>query len=67
MLQPANVLHPNTICPFQGLKNSEEAYTEPDPPPALKKINRIREHIKSLDAHLLKKLGIAKTPLAYVV
>jgi hypothetical protein len=67
MLQPANVLHPNTIHPFQGLKNSEDAYTEPDPPPALKKIDQIREHIENLDAHLLKTLGMAKTPLAYVV
>jgi hypothetical protein len=67
MLQPANTLHPNTIEPFKGLKMAEDHYIEPSPPPVLEKIERIRKHIETLDAHLLKTLGLAKTPLAYVV
>jgi hypothetical protein len=42
-------------------------YTEPDAPPALERVERIREHIENIDSHLLKTLGMAKTPLAYVV
>jgi hypothetical protein len=64
---PANVLYPpNTIRPFIGLKTAEDAYKEPDSPPVLKRNECIQEHIEKLDAHLLKALGMAKTPLTYV-
>ncbi len=61
------MLHPNNIRPYIGLKNAEDGYMVPDPPPVLKRIKRIREHIKNLDAHLFKTLGMTKMTLAYVV
>jgi hypothetical protein len=67
MGNPVAILAINNLRPFVGLKNAEDAYTDGDPPPVLKKIDRIREHIKNIDSHLLKTLGMAKVPLAYVV
>jgi hypothetical protein len=49
-----------------GLKNAKDAYTKPDAPPVLEWIKRIRKHTENLDAHLLKTLGMAKTPLVYI-
>jgi hypothetical protein len=63
---PANTLHPNNIQPFIGLKNAEEAYMATNAPPVLERIRQTHEHIENLDAHLLKTLGMTKTPLAYV-
>jgi hypothetical protein len=67
MNAPLAVLALNNIRPFIGLKKAEDAYTEPDALPALNRIDCIREHIENLDSQLLKTLGMAKTPLAYVV
>lgn len=66
MNSPATTLAPNSIRPFVGLKNAKDAYTKPDAPPVLEWIKRIRKHTENLDAHLLKTLGMAKTPLVYI-
>ena len=49
-----------------GLKEAEDAYTQPPAIPKLDKVERILRHLKYIDAHLLKTLGMAKTTLAYV-
>jgi hypothetical protein len=67
MDNPVATLAPNNIRSFVGLKNAKDVYTEPDALPLLEKINRIRNHIKNIGSHLLKTLGMAKTPLSYVV
>ena len=50
-----------------GLKEAEAAYTQPPAIPKLDKVERILRYLKDIDAHLLKKLGMSKTTLAYVV
>jgi hypothetical protein len=65
--QPCCHPHSVNIRAFVGLEHAEDAYTEPDAPPVLERVERIREYIENLDSHLLKMLGMAKTPLAYVV
>jgi len=57
----------NAIQPFIGLKKAEDTHTKPDAPLVLEQIKRIYEHIKNLDAHFLRTLGMAKTPLGYIV
>jgi uncharacterized membrane protein YgcG len=64
---PATVLTPAILASLHGLKEAEDAYAHPPAIPMLDKIERIRGHIEDIDAHLLKTLGMAKTPLAYVV
>jgi hypothetical protein len=64
---PAATLGINNLRSFISLKNAEDAYTDPDSPPVLEKVERIRDHIENLDSHLLKTLGMAKAPLAYIV
>jgi hypothetical protein len=64
---PATALTPANIAIFSGLKQAEDAYTDPPAIPILTKIDRIRSHIEDIDAQLLKTSGMAKTPLAYVV
>jgi hypothetical protein len=60
-------LAPYNIRSFLGLKNAEDAYKNLDSSSVLEKIKCIRDHIQNLDAHLLKTLGMVKTPLAYIV
>jgi hypothetical protein len=67
MDNPVQVLGLNNIQSFLGLKNAEDAYTEPSAAPVLEHIERIREHLENIDSHLLKTPGMAKTPLSYVV
>jgi hypothetical protein len=67
MDNPVQILAINHIRTFLGLKNAEDSYTEPSAVPVLERIERIRNHIENLDSHLLKTLGRARTPLAYVV
>jgi hypothetical protein len=64
---PATVLTPATLASLHGLKEAEDAYAHPPAIPMLDKIERIRGHIEEIDAQLLKTLGMAKTPLAFVV
>jgi hypothetical protein len=65
---PASVLTPLFLASLHGLKEAEDAYTHPPITiPTLDKIDRIRGHIKDIDAQLLKTLGMEKAPLAYVV
>jgi hypothetical protein len=64
---PASVLTPAFLTSLHGLKEAKDAYTHPPAIPTLDKIERIRGHIEDIDAQLLKTLGMAKTPLAYVV
>jgi hypothetical protein len=64
---PVGLLAPNNIRRFVGLKNAENSYSDTDALPALERIEKIREHIENIDAHLLKTLGMARSPLAYVV
>jgi hypothetical protein len=55
MDNPVATLAANHIWTFVGLNNNaEDAYTDPGSPPVLEKIDKIREHIENLDAHLLK-------------
>jgi hypothetical protein len=49
------------------LRNSEDAYSDPGALPVLEWIDQNRDHIENIDSHLLKTLGMAQTPLAYVV
>ena len=67
MDNPVATLGINNLRSYIGLKNAEDAYTDPDSPPVLEKVERIRDHIENLDSHLLKALGMAKAPLAYIV
>jgi hypothetical protein len=67
MDNPVQLLAPQNIQSFLGLKHAEDAYTEPIAVPLLERIEKIRDHIENIDSHLLKTLGMAKTPLAYVV
>jgi hypothetical protein len=67
MDNPIATLAPNHIRTFRGLKTAEDDYKVPDALPLLEKIERIRDHIENIDSHLLKTLGMAKTPLGYVV
>jgi hypothetical protein len=67
MNNPVATLAANNLCSFVGLKNVEDAYTEPDGLPIIERIERIRDHIENIDAHLLKTLGMARVPLSYVV
>jgi hypothetical protein len=67
MNNPVQMLALNHIRTFLGLKNAEDSYTELAAVPTLERIERIRDHIENIDSHLLKTLGRAKTPLAYVV
>jgi hypothetical protein len=60
-------LTPAILASLIGLKEAEDAYAHPPAIPTLDKIDRIRAHIEDIDAQLLKTLGRAKTPLAYVV
>jgi hypothetical protein len=64
--QPATVLTPTILASLHGLKEAKEAYTHPPVIPALDKIERIRGHIEDIDTQLLKTLGMAKAPLAYI-
>jgi hypothetical protein len=64
---PATALTTANLASFTGLKEAEDAYSHPPAIPTLDKIDRIRSHIEDIDAQLLKTLGMAKTPLAYVV
>jgi hypothetical protein len=64
---PVALLAANNIRAFVGLKNAEDAYTDPDTLPVLARIEKIRDHIENIDSQLLKTLGMARTPLAYVV
>jgi hypothetical protein len=64
---PAATLTTAVLANFIRLKEAEEAYSHPPAIPTLDKIDRIREHIEDIDAQLLKTLGMAKAPLAYVV
>jgi hypothetical protein len=50
-----------------GLKTAEDNYEIPATMPVLERIKQIRERIENIDSHLLKTLGAAITPLAYVV
>jgi hypothetical protein len=56
---PVATLGINNLCSYISLKNAEDAYTDPDSPPVLEKVKRIRDHIKTL--------GMVKAPLAYIV
>jgi hypothetical protein len=67
MNNPVATLAPNSLRLFVGLKNAEDAYSEPDGLPVIERIERIRDHIENIDAHLLKTLGMARVPLSYVV
>jgi hypothetical protein len=67
MNNPVQMLGLNHIQSFLGLKNAEDSYTEPAAVPVIERIERIRDHLENIDSHLLKTLGRAKTPLAYVV
>jgi hypothetical protein len=67
MDNPVQLLNTNNIQNFLGLKHAEDAYTEPIAVPILERIEKNRDHIENIDSHLLKTLGMAKTPLAYVV
>jgi hypothetical protein len=61
-------LTPATLAGLHGLKEAEDTYTDPPAIPMLDKIECIRGHIEDIDAQLvLKTIGMAKTPLAYVV
>jgi hypothetical protein len=61
---PATVLTPGFLAGLIGLKEAEEAYSHPT---AIAVLDRIRAHIEDIDAQLLRTLGLAKAPLAYVV
>jgi hypothetical protein len=67
MDNPVAALALNNIRAYVGLKNSEDAYKDPEQLLPLEKIDRIREHIENIDSQLLKTLGMAKTPLGYIV
>jgi hypothetical protein len=67
MDNPVAMLALANIQPFIGLKTAEDDYSEPSALPVLERIEQIRDHIENLDSQLLKTLGMAKTPLAYVV
>ena len=67
MNNPVQLLALQNIQSFLGLKHAEDAYTEPTAVPLLERIEKIRDHIENIDSHLLKTLGMAKTPLSYVV
>jgi hypothetical protein len=64
---PANVLTTANLATYVGLKEAEDAYSDPPAIPILDKIDRIRSHIEDIDAQLLKTLGMAKAHLAYIV
>jgi hypothetical protein len=64
---PATVLTPAILASLHGLKEAEEAYAPPPKVTILDRVERICIHIEDIDAQLLKTLGMAKTPLAYVV
>jgi hypothetical protein len=64
---PSTVLTPAILASLHGLKEAEDAYVHPPAIPTLDKIDRIRGHIEDIDAQLLKTLGMARTPLAYVI
>jgi hypothetical protein len=64
---PATVLTPGFLAGLSGLKEAEEAYSHPTAIAVLDKVDRIRAHIEDIDAQLLRTLGMAKAPLAYVV
>jgi hypothetical protein len=64
---PVTALTTANLAGLAGLKEAEDAYSDPPAIPTLDKIDRIRNHIEDIDAQLLKTLGMAKAPLAYVV
>ena len=64
---PATALTALNLANHVGLKDAEDAYSHPPAIPTLDKIDKIRVHIEDIDAQLLKTLGMAKAPLAYVV
>jgi hypothetical protein len=64
---PATVLTIANLATLYGLKEAEDAYTAPPAMSILDKIDRIRGHIEDIDSQLLKTLGRAGSPLAYVV
>jgi hypothetical protein len=57
MDNPVQLLAPNNIHSFLGLKNSEDSYTAPIAVPILDRIEKIRDHIENINSHLLKTLG----------
>jgi hypothetical protein len=63
----ATILTPLFLAGLHGLKEAEDTYTHPPPIPTLDKIERIWGHIEDINVQLLKMLGMAKAPLAYVV
>jgi hypothetical protein len=64
---PATILTTGFLASLIGLKEAEDAYSHPAAITALEKIDRIRGHLEDIDAQLLRTLGMAKAPLAYVV
>jgi hypothetical protein len=65
MDNPVATLATINIRPFVGLKDSEDAYTDPDPIPVFEKIEQIcGDHLENIDSHLVKTLRMATTPLA---
>jgi hypothetical protein len=64
---PVTVSTPAFLASLIGLKEAKDAYSHPTAITVLDKIDRIKAHIKDIDAQLLRTLGMAKGPLAYVL
>ena len=64
---PSTDLVTSSIAYFSGINQAEDAYTNLLGIPTLNKIYCIKNQIEDIDAQLLKNIGIAKAPLAWVV